>query len=67
MKLIPECGICGETEEVVYKCKVCGIQFCEYCGSPEEKICIDCQTEESEEEWEGKGRVHKLHRNKQGE
>jgi len=39
---MPKCEICGEEEEHVYKCKKCGTAFCEFCGSPEDKLCIDC-------------------------
>jgi len=53
--LMPECELCGETEDKVYKCKVCGTRFCEHCGSPEDKLCIDCLDEEEydEEDYEG--------------
>jgi len=42
---MPECQICGEEADKVYKCKVCGILFCEGCGYPEEKLCIYCREE----------------------
>ncbi|HUS77223.1 MAG TPA: hypothetical protein VM050_00965 [Patescibacteria group bacterium] len=39
---MPKCEICEEEEEHVYKCKKCGTAFCEFCGSSEDKLCIDC-------------------------
>jgi len=47
---MPECEICGDDVTNVYKCKNCGIQFCPDCGSVEEKLCVDCQEEDLEEE-----------------
>jgi len=38
----PECEICGEVVKQVYECEVCGVRFCKECGSPSEKICIEC-------------------------
>ena len=36
------CHICGEPEEILAKCKVCGKNFCEYCGDMEKKTCSRC-------------------------
>jgi hypothetical protein len=36
------CEFCGEEEETTTKCKTCGIRFCEYCGSVEDKQCVEC-------------------------
>jgi hypothetical protein len=36
------CHICGEPEEILVKCKVCGKNFCEYCGDMEKKTCSRC-------------------------
>ena len=36
------CHICGEPEEILVKCKVCGKNFCEYCGDMEKKTCSKC-------------------------
>jgi hypothetical protein len=47
---MPECECCGEIEEKIYKCKRCGAIFCEYCGSPEDRLCIGCLDEEDYEE-----------------
>ena len=47
---MPECKICGETDVETYKCKKCGTLFCEYCGSAEGKLCLDCIEEEEYEE-----------------
>jgi hypothetical protein len=38
----PICEVCGVEEDTITKCKTCGIKFCEYCGSVEERKCIDC-------------------------
>ena len=38
----PTCELCGVEEDTLTKCKKCGIKFCEYCGSVEGRICIDC-------------------------
>jgi hypothetical protein len=46
---MPECQLCGETEEELYRCKKCKSMFCEYCGSPEDKACIDCLDSEEED------------------
>jgi hypothetical protein len=43
---MPECEICGEEVEKVYRCKVCGVNFCEFCGSIEKMLCSDCMDEE---------------------
>jgi hypothetical protein len=43
---MPECEICGEDVETVYRCKNCDASFCEYCGSRVEKLCIDCLDKE---------------------
>lgn len=47
-----ECEICGEPVDTVYKCKVCGANFCEECGSVEDKLCLMCLEEEEDEDWE---------------
>jgi hypothetical protein len=47
---MPKCECCGETEEKIYKCKRCGTRFCEYCGSPEDRLCIECLDEEEYDE-----------------
>jgi len=47
---MPECEICGETDVTLYRCKKCGSRFCEYCGSVDDKLCIDCLEEEGYEE-----------------
>jgi hypothetical protein len=36
------CHICGEPEEILARCKVCGKNFCEYCGDMEKKTCSSC-------------------------
>jgi hypothetical protein len=36
------CQICGELEDFITKCKVCGKSFCEYCGDQEQGVCYDC-------------------------
>lgn len=46
---MPECQLCGETEEELTRCKKCKSMFCEYCGSQEEKTCIDCLDSEEED------------------
>ena len=42
MSTMPICEACGEDESTITKCKTCGMKFCEYCGSVEEKQCIEC-------------------------
>jgi len=39
---IMSCHICGEPEEILARCKVCGKNFCEYCGDMEKKTCSSC-------------------------
>jgi hypothetical protein len=39
---MPICEMCGEEEDIVTKCKTCGMQFCEFCGSVDDKQCIEC-------------------------
>jgi hypothetical protein len=53
---MPTCDICREEEDTLTKCTTCGSNFCEYCGSIEDKLCVDCyeygDTDESEDgEW----------------
>jgi len=45
------CAVCGE-EDTLYKCKKCGISFCDYCGESEEKLCENCleETEDAKED-----------------
>jgi hypothetical protein len=47
---MPECECCGETEDKIYKCKRCGTNFCQFCGSPMDKLCIECLDEEEYDE-----------------
>jgi len=51
---MPKCQLCDIEEETLYKCSQCGKMFCEYCGSTEDKICIDCLEEDidEEEDWD---------------
>jgi hypothetical protein len=42
---MPECELCGENEEKLYKCKTCGTMFCEYCGVVEDRICLNCMVD----------------------
>ena len=42
MSIMPICEFCGVEEDVVTNCKICGTKFCEYCGSVEDKQCIEC-------------------------
>jgi hypothetical protein len=39
---MPKCSVCGGQVEKLYLCRTCGVRFCENCGSPEEKMCINC-------------------------
>jgi hypothetical protein len=51
---MPICEICGEEEKTVTKCKICDARFCEYCGSTEDKKCIEClelRDDEADENW----------------
>ena len=36
------CAICGETEDHVTKCKMCGEKFCAGCGNADSKLCFYC-------------------------
>jgi hypothetical protein len=36
------CSVCGEAEDFIMTCKVCGKDFCEYCGDAERRICSRC-------------------------
>jgi len=45
---MPECEVCGEQVDKVYKCKNCGTRFCEDDGSVSEKLCIYCMEEEED-------------------
>jgi predicted nucleic acid binding AN1-type Zn finger protein len=47
---MPECEVCGEQVDKVYKCKNCGTRFCEDDGSVSEKLCIYCMEEDTGEE-----------------
>jgi hypothetical protein len=42
VSLMTICEVCGEEEDIVTKCKTCGTQFCEFCGSVDDKTCIAC-------------------------
>ena len=44
-----ECELCGVIEDNVFKCKRCGTRFCEECGSPTGKLCIECIEAENED------------------
>jgi len=47
---MPECEICGEKVDKVYRCKRCDALFCAECGSISDKLCIDCSEEEEDDE-----------------
>ena len=56
MNIISLCAICGQEENAVVKCKTCEARFCEYCGSVEDKKCIEClklgdEADEEDESW----------------
>lgn len=44
--MMPECEICGGNVRQVYECEECGTHFCKDCGSPSDRLCIDCSEEE---------------------
>jgi len=44
-----ECEICGEKVAKIYECEVCGVIFCNNCGSSSDKICIGCSEWKTEE------------------
>jgi hypothetical protein len=46
---MPKCGVCGEQVKKLYLCRTCGVKFCEKCGSPEEKMCINCSLSRAQE------------------
>jgi len=43
---MPTCDICEEEAEKVYKCKKCGEEFCDDCGSASQMLCEYCREEE---------------------
>lgn len=45
-----ECEICGEDVRRVYECEECGVLFCKDCGSPSDRLCINCSEVEEEKE-----------------
>ena len=47
---MPICDKCGEEEEKLYKCQNCEEMFCEWCGSKDEMLCIDCMEDADYEE-----------------
>lgn len=47
---MPTCEVCGEEESSVTKCSSCGVMFCEYCGSTEDKLCIQCMDSDDEDD-----------------
>jgi len=46
---MPKCQICGEEEDKVYTCKKCGTIFCEWCGSTDDILCINCMEDDDED------------------
>ena len=46
---MPECGICEEEAEKLYKCTECGTDFCQYCGSVSKLLCDYCLEEERDD------------------
>lgn len=50
MIAMPTCEVCGEEESSVTKCSSCGVMFCEYCGSTEDKLCIQCMDSDDEDD-----------------
>ena len=50
MVSLPVCEVCGEEETTVTKCKTCGTKFCEYCGSNDDKLCIECMDYKEDDE-----------------
>jgi hypothetical protein len=47
---MPMCSLCGEEMDHVTKCKTCGEKFCDDCGDTDEKLCIYCLDEDSDED-----------------
>ena len=39
---MPICAICGDEEDQVTKCKMCGEKFGADCGDADEKLCYFC-------------------------
>ena len=54
MRAMPICELCGEEETSVIKCMICSTRFCEYCGSVEDKKCIECLDYADEDDDDGK-------------
>ena len=47
---MPKCQLCDEEEEKLYKCVKCGRMFCEWCGSTEDLICVECSDEDDDDD-----------------
>ena len=50
MSTMTICEVCGEEEDIVTKCKTCGTNFCEFCGSVDDKQCIACLETDNEDD-----------------
>ena len=46
---MPRCAICGMESDNLYKCKRCGDLFCEECGDIDEKLCLFCLDDETDD------------------
>ena len=49
---MPICAICGEDEDQVTKCKMCGEKFCADCGNADTKLCFYCDDDTEDDDWE---------------
>jgi len=42
------CEVCGEEDEKLTACRMCGVNFCDECGYSEKYLCYDCGDEVDE-------------------
>jgi len=48
--MMRECVMCGIQSNSLNKCKRCGDYFCDDCGSVEDKLCLFCMDDVSDDE-----------------
>ena len=47
---MPICAICGDEEDQVTKCKMCGEKFGADCGDADEKLCYFCGDDDEDDD-----------------
>jgi len=48
---MPTCDICDDEVVEVYKCRICGLNFCDICGLTSQMLCENCIEEDKDEEY----------------